>query len=152
MTAERTSYNLPYAFTEGYELYVLNDTFSHVDGFRGVTGTVLYPVSQEEYDESVSVDGLAEYYEEAWRVDAGSRNGTELELEDWVEKDLNELIKDRYEKYDVSNIDLSFIKLDFEPVIWEVIGGGRCFPMPTEALYVPDNYSELTDLINKFEK
>ena len=55
-------------------------------------------------------------------------------------------------KYDVSNIDLSFIKLDFEPVIWEVIGGGRCFPMPTEALYVPDNYSELTDLINKFEK
>ena len=121
---------------------VLRYTF--MDGeHTGAVGEIVAPISPEEYVEAISAKSLEEYYEDAWREDAGSRNGTVLGLSDWV----------RYAEF-----DLIEIRFDRSPVVEEfaniddgatdIISYGRIFPLTLAEVYRPD----LVALIEVLEK
>lgn len=127
--------------TEGNYI-VLNYIFSD-DGRTGAVGEIVAPISKDYYDESMSYDGLEEFYEDAWREDAGSRHGTELGLSDWVqcnEDVLSAGVFDRsllVEEY-----------ANFNAYATDIIGCGRIFPIKLAETYEP----ALVGVIENMEK
>lgn len=138
------------------EFYFLDYVFDEGNNFKGAKGTILVPISQEEYKERTTTPGLAEWLKEAWKY-RFENDQTALGLEEWAE-----------EVYSIDGddavFDLSYSNTDFwqqirevEPdlteedfPLFECIGGGRCFSknMEFEKVYNP----ELIELINKYEE
>lgn len=129
MSRNETTYHLVLGAREDGEIVILDDTFEYSDGFRGATGSILYPVSQEMLDEALTGDSKEEYYEEIWRQEASSTNGTTDGLSDWVTTiDDEEYLESRFETY--SDLEVGEIAEALgmeEPARYEVVGCGRIF-------------------------
>lgn len=145
--------------------YAVNYTFDDIlngSTFRGVTGTLLVPVSARRVEEAKELDNLKDRFEDCWReaVKAGS---TEQGLEEWVEPLADELEN----LFDLSDYDLGckaaeIYNSELDPAATddddradfsECIGGGRCFkasdadPKNWDKVYRPD----LLPLFAEFE-
>ena len=52
---------------KGGEYYFADSVFEHSDNFRGVTGTVVRPVSEDEWDYASDRENVAERLEDYYR-------------------------------------------------------------------------------------
>lgn len=121
-----TPWNLPYIFNDND---MRNKIWNNIM-FKGAVGTVLIPVSQEYYDEIMTVDGLIEYgYDEIWR-DMVANGTTEQSLEDFLQ-DLLYYDEDLIFDYSGYNYFDQLYALDdydeSEYPLFDCVGGGRCF-------------------------
>ena len=129
------------------DIYIARDFFDHSDGLRGVTGDVVYPVTQAMVDEALTADYKAEYFEDAWRQDAGSVNGTELGLEEWTaEIPDDEILEMIYEYADVDVAALNALTGN-DAVRYAISGCGRVFSheIVWETLWDEDTYYQITE-------
>lgn len=129
MTRTEKTYNLVLGTQEDGSVVVLDYVFRYGDRFEGATGSILRPVSQEEIYRALVEDEKTEWYEEIWRSDAGSSNGTEKGLAEWVDQiSDDEYIEGRFEEYRTHSADDIAATLGVEtPARYELIGIGRVF-------------------------
>ena len=97
---ERTTYEEVVAVDRFGSVLILDSIFDDGRGFKGATGSDVIPMSEEQYNHAVSPDNILEHYRDFWRQDAGSANGTELGLEDWVNENYYRLEEGVYERFD----------------------------------------------------
>ena len=119
-----TTYNEIVGMDDDGNFVILDHTFAYGDDFHGATGSIVRIVFGDELEEAESLEGLEEYYEQAWRENAGSAYGTTDGLTTWVDDNFGELLGERYddEYYDLVG---PYIK---ETVYrTETIGCGRIF-------------------------
>ena len=145
MAKNSWDYNKVVAYNED-EIYLLDYTFSYADGLKGAVGTIARPVTEGEYNERLSREGLAEMAECIWRDDAGSTYGTELGLEEWIDENLEELRESAIELQDLEVLEAAGLHY----FAAEIIGGGRVFHEGwDEGLTVVDR--DLLEVINTIE-
>lgn len=105
------------------DIYIARDFFKYSDGFKGVTGDVVYPVTQE----MIEALDKAEYLEDAWREDAGSTNGTELGLDDWADEiPDDEFLDMAFEPADV-DVEALNVLTGIDAERYAISGCGRVF-------------------------
>lgn len=151
----QVSYEKAVGIIDG-QVYVVNYTFEdelHGEPFKGVTGAVLVPLSQEYVDERNSMDELVEHYREVWKSEVRS-DCTELGLEQWIEESVNHYDYDLFPGHDNSYVHLidtdeEVLKHFPDAVGFECIGGGRCFKKDMQWDVVFDQH--LVDEINRLE-
>lgn len=151
MTSPHKVIRMPYALTENNEVIILESVFKYSEGFQGAVGDIIRPVFEDEYNSIFTDETLEERFEDVWREDAGSSNGTTLGLSDWVEEHREDLENSTFDEYDVYDLDLSFFELDEEPACWESIACGRIFPITDTIKAKPTNFDELDQLIKEYE-
>lgn len=145
MAINSRDYNKVVAYNED-EIYLLDHIFEYSDGFRGAVGTIARPVTEQEYNERLSREGLAETAECLWRADAGSTFGTELGLEEWLDENLEELRESTIELQDLEVLEAAGLHY----FAAEIIGGGRVFHEGWDkGLTVVDR--DLLEVINTIE-
>ena len=145
MAKNSWDYNKVVAYNED-EIYLLDYTFSYSEEFEGAVGTIVRPVTEQEYNERLSREGLAETAECIWRADAGSTYGTELGLEDWINENLEELREGAIELQDLEVLEAAGLHY----FAAEIIGGGRVFHEGWDkGLTVVDR--DLLEVINTIE-
>ena len=145
MAKNSWDYNKVVAYNED-EIYLLDYTFSYSDEFEGAVGTIVRPVTEQEYNERLSREGLAETAECIWRADAGSTFGTELGLEEWIDENLEELREGAIELQDLEVLEAAGLHY----FAAEIIGGGRVFREGWDkGLTVVDR--DLLEVINTIE-
>ena len=145
MAKNSWDYNKVIAYNED-EIYLLDYTFNYTDGFKGAVGTIVRPVTEGEYNERLSREGLAEMAECIWRADAGSTFGTELGLEEWIDENLEELRESAIELQDLEVLEAAGLHY----FAAEIIGAGRVFHEGwDEGLTVVDR--DLLEVINTIE-
>ena len=149
MNANRETVNLPVGIDKSGDIYIARDFFKHGDGFQGVTGDVVYPVTAEMISSALETDSKTEWAEEIWRSDAGSTNGTELGLEDWT----NEIPDDEYLEtvFESADVDVEALNAltGIDAVRYALSGCGRVFHAETEWMRVFD--ADLLARINVWE-
>lgn len=128
----------------GYEeFFFLDDIFTYKDGFKGATGTIVNPVSKEQYDYATSREGILERYmdaigEEEW-LDTLGLDSDDFEDENEMMEAIEEGIYDTYlngglDPFEQPNYEIEeqmralpeYSDEDEYP-IFEVVGGGRIF-------------------------
>ena len=148
-TNYREKINAPVGIDKHGDIYVVDEFFKHGDGFQGVTGDVVYPVTAEMISSALETDSKMEWAEEPWRADAGSTNGTELGLEDWT----NEIPDDEYLEmvFESANVDVEALNTltGNDAVRYAISGCGLVFHGDTEWARVFD--ADLLARINEWE-
>ena len=153
---DQTTYREVIGTDEG-TVIVLDYTFNHGDGFKGATGAAVRPVSQDEIDRALTDDEKQEWFEELWRQDAGTTNGTTDSLEDWAQaQDDDEYLDGRFESYQgIDAEDIAQAVGQEVPERYELIGCGRMFPQAIDSeTFVPldtDRARELIQIIRDTE-
>ena len=138
------------------EIYLVNYTFEDTlydKPFKGVTGSVLVPLSQDEIDARGDLDQVIDSYGYLW-VEAVNSGSTTLSQEDYMQ-DLIDQEDGYFLGHDLSDVhyieDNPKIKELFpEAVTYECVGGGRCFKKNMEFDIVFDQH--LLDEINRLEE
>lgn len=125
---QQTDYN-KLVGRKGDEYYFCDYIFDHGDNFKGATGTVLVPISKDEYEERTSEDGLLDYLGEHWQG-AVSSGETEMSKSEWVQWVYDVDGDDALFDFSGSNLwdqlrEIGITEEEF-PVI-QCQGGGRCF-------------------------
>ncbi len=156
-TRHATHYYEVIGTTSDGGVVILEEVFKYPDGFKGATGALVYPVSEDEIELSL-VDEKEDYYEEYWREDAGESNGTTLGLTEWVANIWDdEYIDSRFENYEhLETEDIAkAVGADVVPERYTVVGLGRMFPsVIDEEDFTPldtDRVRELIALIRDIE-
>ena len=138
MNANRETLNLPVGMDKYGDIYVVSEFFKYADGFQGVTGDIVYPVTAEMIASALEDDSKMEWAEEIWRADAGSTNGTELGLKEWT----NEIPDDEYLEMVFESADVDVEALNAltgnDAVRYALSGCGRVFHAETEWVRVFD--------------
>ena len=153
---DQTTYREVIGTDEG-TVIVLDYTFNHGDGFKGATGAQVRPVTQAEIDRALTDDEKQEWFEELWRQDAGTTNGTTDSLEDWAQaQDDDEYLDGRFEDYqDIDAEDIAQAVGQEVPERYTLIGVGRMFPQAIDSdTFVPldtDRARELIQIIRDIE-
>ena len=136
---------------------ILEEVFKYPDGFKGATGALVYPVSEDEIERAFG-DEKEDYYEEFWREDAGESNGTTLGLTEWVANIWDdEYLDSRFENYEhLETEDIAkAVGADVVPERYTVVELGRMFPSAIDAEdFTPldtDRVRELIALIRDIE-
>ena len=149
MSANRETVNLPVGINKHGDIYIARDFFDHGDGFQGVTGDIVCPVTAEMITSALEADSKMDWAEEVWRADAGCANGTELGLEDWT----NEIPDDEYLEIVFESADVDVEALNAltgnDAVRYAIVGCGRVFHAETEWVRVFD--ADLLARINAWE-
>jgi hypothetical protein len=150
MNRQQTNYNKPVAISESREIYILNYTFEHEDGFQGATGTVLVGLTQEMEDFMYSDEHLLNYYDSYREVFNPDGTKTDEQFLDEIRNEINYGAFEPYERYwdDEELLQLPFSK-DNNFVAFEVVGAGRCFDYNQKFETILDQ--QLIDIINQFE-
>ena len=155
MTRAEKTYNLVLGTQEDGTVIVLDYLFHYGDGFKGAVGSHLSPVAQEQIDQALTLDEKTEWYEEIWRSDAGSSNGTEKSLKEWVDGiSDDEYIDGRFEEYHtISAADVAAAVGQEVPARYELIGLGRTFPRALEGITLidSDEVRAAVELIHQYE-
>ena len=124
MSRQQTNYDRVVGRNEG-EIYILDYTFKHDDGFQGAVGTVVVGLTQVEVDYMYSDEGLLERW-----YDAFDPNGDKTE-EEFLEEVNNEINCGTFEPFEQHHDDEELLTLQYSKdnnfVAFEYIGGGRCF-------------------------
>lgn len=166
MPKEETKYNQIIGVTEE-GVVVLEKTFAHSDNFKGASGYIISPLTQDEIDNGRDPDTLKEYWQEA--VAGGY---TEESLEDWAEKVNDEYNgegrqyfymddpssrEDMDEAYNrltsdqKAELDKVFGVKGKDFVDWDCRHCGRCIPIKDEDYIVVLN-PELLEEAKKYEQ
>lgn len=133
----------------GEKYYFLDDIFQYDDNFKGATGSVLIPLTEEEcqeINEQANDDSeLTDFWKQAVEADR-----TTDSLEDWCEQVRDEQGED-------AGLDPSYRakymqilqKIKPDTYTTDCVGGGRCFDIDMEwdEIYNP----ELWELIKQAE-
>lgn len=156
-TRHATYYYEVIGTTSNGGVVILEEVFKYPDGFKGATGALVYPVSEDEIERAL-VDEKEDYYEEFWREDAGESNGTTLGLTEWVANIWDdEYIDSRFENYEhLETEDIAkAVGADVVPERYTVVELGRMFPSVIDAEdFTPldtDRVRELIALIRDIE-
>ena len=156
-TRHATHYYEVIGTTSDGGVVILEEVFKYPDGFKGATGALVYPVSEDEIERAL-VDEKEDYYEEFWREDAGESNGTTLGLTEWVANIWDdEYIDSRFENYEhLETEDIAkAVGADVVPERYTVVELGRMFPSVIDAEdFTPldtDRVRELIALIRDIE-
>ncbi len=156
-TRHATHYYEVIGTTSDGGVVILEEVFKYPDGFKGATGALVYPVSEDEIERAL-VDEKEDYYEEFWREDAGESNGTTLGLTEWVANIWDdEYIDSRFENYEhLETEDIAkAVGADVVPERYTVVALGRMFPSVIDAEdFTPldtDRVRELIALIRDIE-
>lgn len=124
MSKQQTNYNKVVG-RNGQEIYILDYTFKHDDGFQGATGTVVVGLTQEQVDYMYSDEGLLERW-----YDGFNPNGEKTE-EEFLEEINNVIRWGNFEPFEQHHNDDELLALQYSKdnnfVAFEVIGCGRCF-------------------------
>ena len=154
---QRDSYYEVLGTTSDGGVVILEEVFKYPDRFKGATGALVYPVSEDTIERSL-VDEKEDYYEEFWREDAGESNGTTLGLTEWVANIWDdEYLDSRFENYEhLETEDIAkAVGADVVPERYTVMGLGRMFPSVIDAEdFTPldtDRVRELIALIRDIE-
>ena len=126
--------------------------------YKGATGALVYPVSEDTIECALTDDEKGDYYEEFWREDAGEPHGTTLGLREWV-ADIwdDEYLDSRFENYErLETEDIAkAVGADVVPERYTVVALGRMFPSAIDAEdFTPldtDRVRELIALIRDIE-
>lgn len=149
----RKTINRPVFITSDNEVYVLNSVFKYDDDFKGATGGVLVPVSQNEVDERNDYEYLGDIWGYLWE-EAVERGDTEDSKEDYLQMVFSDydgffFCHDESDCYH-DGVQELLIKFD-DTVCFECIGGGRCFDKKILESAVEILDQELFDLIKAYE-
>jgi hypothetical protein len=143
-TRKQVNYGEVVGVTPDGEVYILDYVFDHGNGHVGAVGSILRPVTQNEYDEATGIDGLVERFEDVWRMMVADGN-TDSSLEEWAQSvhryDGDEAIWDHsdYDKWDEARYYVAQLEAYQDEVeeangnlenafpVMESIGGGRIF-------------------------
>lgn len=121
---ERIIINKPVAINrQTNEVYILNSLFKHSDDFKGATGSVLSPITQDYVDDRKDMNELMDTYYYCWK-ESDSRESLRNFCLDII-ADCDGL----FPGHDRSDCHLAESLLgEFTDAIdFECIGGGRCF-------------------------
>ena len=134
----------------GDEYFFIDYSFEHSEDFKGTTGSVMRPVSRQEYEDRTSEENMRDYLKDSWQA-AVESGRYEESLDDYLEEiEPDEMFDQSYPEYaeQLREKFPEFTEEDY-PII-ECIGGGRCFSkgMKFDEVYSP----ELVKVINKFER
>lgn len=129
---KRTEYNMVLGKTDDGEIYVLTDTFEHLD-FKGATGCVVAPISEAEIRRALTIDDKAEWYQEIWEFIRSECDGTKLSLKKWVDQiPDDEYLDSRYEEMSaLSTEEIAAALGDEPPARYQLVGIGRIFSADT---------------------
>ena len=124
MSKQQTNYDRVVG-RNGQEIYILDYTFKHDDGFQGAVGTVVVGLTQEQVDYMYSDEGLLE----RWH-DALDPNGDKTEKK-FLDEINNEILWGNFQPFEQHHDDEELLTLQYSKdnnfVAFEYIGGGRCF-------------------------
>ncbi len=156
MTETRNHHDILVGIDAANCVIILEDSFEYSDGFRGTTGTILRPVYTAEYDHETSIDGLEEFYRDAWEFDVQTHS-TELGLSDWVDDRYFELVQERFDFVCLSADKLAELESVMpnanDIVDYETIGVGRIFPDALKDIETElSGYGKACELVSQFEK
>jgi len=142
-----TKYNKVVNVDEAGTITVLQEVFSYGDGYKGATGAEFAPVSEEEYEESTSLEAVTEYIEGATELPEQYES-----YEAWAEDiiaagEAGDLVFDQsYSSlWDMMREECGLS--DEEAYIFDCIGGGRMF----NANYQGNVNPELSEVIREAE-
>jgi hypothetical protein len=145
---KETLYNKVVNISEDGEITLLEYTFNHSDGFKGAVGSIFYPITEKQIQEAISDyedndKELLIYMVENF----GSLDRNMIENIDSSREALIDLFFDRsYEDLWDDLREQCNIKEE-ESVIFNCVGGGRCFDKNFEGNINP----ELSKIIREFE-
>ena len=129
------------------EFIVLWEVFEFDSGFKGATGAVVQLVNEEQYSAATTIETLEEHFEDLWRQDAGSDNGTTDSLTDWLQDRSIELMEVMFEPESVVEEYLDENGIPYAAT--NIIEAGRIFPAGLEGMTIlqPD----LVEVVNAVE-
>jgi len=151
---QQVNYNKPVGIKDG-SIYFLNYVFDHSDNFRGATGTVLDPITNN-YIENITTEDWTEYSRDLWRS-AVETNSTESSLENYAKlvEDDSEMSGLLYPGHDNSYSELyDEAKKHFDSNVetFNCSGGGRCFNLELLNSFDKVIDQDLIDLIKSYEQ
>lgn len=132
------------------DYYFLNYVFEHSPDFKGATGSILEPLTEDEYNERVDnffdEDNMREFWQEAVKA-----NKTEQSLSDYIQewRDNNEQSAIDESYFNTYGVQLAELLGNDKCFITNCTGGGRCFTKDMEFDEIFDQ--SLIDLINQYE-
>ena len=155
MTETRNHHDILVGIDSENCVVILEDSFKYADGLRGITGSILQPVYTADYEYETSVDGLEEYYRDAWEYDVQTHS-TELGLSAWIDSRYFELVPERFEfvYLNADNLaELESVVPNAKDVIgYETIGAGRIFPDALKDIQTRlSGYDQASELVDRFE-
>ena len=115
------------------EYYFCDSVFDHGDGFVGATGSIVRPVSEEEYEWASDRENVAERYCDVWMEMKGIRDYDEDEHEaefmEWIDQMLqyDDPAWIMFDDSDTCDASKSFEALGIEHECTDCSGGGRIF-------------------------
>lgn len=141
MSKKETTYNLVLGAKEDGTVVILEYTFAYSGTCKGATGSELEPVTQAQIDEALADDEKTEWYEELWRMDAGTTNGTEKSLVDYVaEVDDDDYLESRFETYQTIDADTIAATIEADkPARYALTSLGRIFPRALDGITLVDS-------------
>lgn len=146
----RTSYNKIVNYNpDAKEIIVLDEVFQHSDNFKGATGSIFVAVSEGEIQETIG-----EYEDEPMELlKYMAENGFEINSEfiDSLDASRDALIELFFDlsysdKWEDMRQELGLS--ENEAVIFNCIGGGRCFDKDFQGNINP----ELSEIIREYEQ
>lgn len=152
MNAQRneTKYYKPVGIKNG-SIYFLDYTFDNGD-FKGATGTVFDPITQNDIDEFNDKNFLKDVYHDTW-VESVKSGNTEESLEDFI-NDLYNFCEGEYPTQDCSYSHLwkeAHKYYDNTVKTFNCSGGGRCFDEELLNSFDKVIDPELIKIIKQFE-
>ena len=111
----------------GNEYHFADSVFKHDGDFQGVTGSVVRPVCQDEYDEATSRENIEERLRDAW--ECMEKEGDEEDFQAWVDDVINYDGRESvvFDESDCCDAECAFDAMGIEYVCTDCIGGGRIF-------------------------
>lgn len=122
----------------GSEYHFCESVFDHGDDFQGATGSIVRPVSAEEYEWASDRENVAERYCMYWMEMKGIRDYDEDEHEaefmEWIDQMLqyDDPAWIMFDDSDTCDASESFEALGIEHECTDCIGGGRIFSVGSD--------------------
>ena len=119
---------------KGGEYYFVDSVFEHQDNFRGVTGSIVRPVSPKEYEEASDRENVAERLEDYWNVchardDYDNEEDFDAAFEDFIDEaiEYDGIDQIMFDGSDNCNASDSFDELGIKHEFTDCSGCGRIF-------------------------
>jgi hypothetical protein len=131
---------------KGDDYYFLDEFFEYNDGFKGATGTIMHPITEEAYDHVVENWDFTELWKSEVIHNMETCSLEEFANRDWDDENYFDL--SYCNTYGDELMDLLEDHEDYQGdqkiVLVECVGGGRCFD-------VDDEFDEIFDEVMLFE-
>jgi len=146
-----TKYNKPVGIKDN-EIYFLEETFDYQDGFKGVVGFSLRPLTRIEVEDRNDNNEAIEYYRDIW-VETVKSGNTDQGLEDFASDCQDDEYGD-YPGHDTSyeeHYEEAKKHFDFDVSSFECGSGGRCFDLKLLNSFDKVIDQDLINIIKNFE-